>query len=520
MLMHKNGYEVIAAIDVGSNAIRMSIAQVDARGDVKTLEDLYKPTGIGRDTFATGRIQAASLHDLCDTLTGFSRVMKQYKVRHYTAVSTSGIREAENKEYVLEQIRVTSGLEVRGINNTEARFFMYKAIRELINKAKTDSHSGTLIVDIGSGGVEMSAYSRGNLKFTEYIKVGSLRLREILAGLEDKTLDFPQVMEEFIDSRIAFFTPLLSQASIKSFIGLGGDLRTIIELSKAFDSSAGQNFVKSDTLKRLYLKICGMTTSQIAKEFKLTQNDAEVLMSSVILFHNFLNMTDAEGIYAPMSSLRHGLLVDMVDELLDTPGRHEAIGDIISSVWYIGEKYFIDKEHCRYIEQHSTSIFDQMSKIHRLGQRERLYLQVASILHDAGKYINPNSHDVHSYNIIRFQDILGLSERELDIIANIARYHSHEIPSQAHENYRMLENGDGIIVSKLAAILRVAEALDISHKRKVKKIEIQVCERTINFDIWASEDMLLEEWNFAGNAAFFEEVMGYRPVLNQRRVQL
>lgn len=510
-------YETIAAIDVGSNAVRMQIAQVFKDGRIIPMEDLFRPTHTGKDTFATGRIQVSTIYDLCDTLAGFNRLMKQYRVKRYRAATTSGIREAENREYVLEQIRVRSGLEVEVINNAQARFLMFKAIRGLISDAKSISEKGTLIIDIGSGGVEMSVYNKGSLKFTEYIKVGSLRLREILADLEKKTLDFPQVMEEFIASRIDFFKPILSSMNINSFIGLGGELKTIINLCASPETDPDNKFIKTEALKKLYLKIYNLTTAQIIKEFRIPRNQAEILLPCVILFYSFLKMTKAEGIYAPMGSLRHGLLADMVDEWLDTPQKRDALEDIISSVWYIGLKYSIDKEHSEYIEKISLSIFDQMKRTHRLGESERLYLRVASILHDIGKYVNLDNHDFHSYNIIRFQDIMGLSERELNLVANIARYHSHEIPRSTDENYRLLEDCDRIIVSKLASILRIAEALDISHKRKIKKLDVHVSGEEIYFNVWSANDMLLEEWNFADNTTFFEEVMGYKPVLKRRR---
>lgn len=516
--MKKPSLDIVAAIDVGSNSIRMITGQIYKDGKIVYLDDVWKPTNVGKDTFSYGRIQVETIHDTCDVLNGFVKLMRDYNIRHYRAVCTSGIREAENREYVLEQIRLRTGLEVEVINNAEERFLMFKAIRDFLPYTQKNSNKDTIIVDIRSGGVEISVYSEGNLKFTEYIRVGSLRLREILADLERRTLEFPSIMEEFIESRIDFLKPRIEGLDIKNFVGLGGELNTVIGLCNAKDSGKKGKYIRKEDLEKLYSSIHSMTTEQIIDEYGLQMNQAEILLPSVILLYSFLNMTSAKGIYAPMVSLRHGLLADMADESLNLPGKSESINDVISSVWYIGQKYFIDEVHCAYIEKIALTIFDQTTKIHRLGERERLYLRVASILHDVGKYVNLNQHDVHSYNIILFQDIMGLSNRELKLVANIARYHSEEIPKLSDENYAMLSIRDQILVSKLAAILRFAEALDISHKQKIEDVEIVKSGNELVFKIYSKEDILLEEWSFESNITFFEEVMGNKPILKHRRL--
>ncbi len=514
--MHKNKVEIMAAIDVGSNSLRMIIAQVMPDGNTIPLEDLFRPTHIGKDTFAYGRIQVESIHETCEALRGFNKLMQDYRIKNYTAVSTSGIREAENREYVLEQIRIRSGLEVEVINNAQERFLMYKGIRNYMTSEEKSTSKGTIVVDIGSGGVEVSVYNEGSLKFTEYIKIGSLRLREIFSGLEKRTLDFPSVMEEFIDSRIDYLKSILPKFSIKSFIGLGGELKTIIDLCTHDNPQEGKYYIKKEEIKELYSKVHNMNTALMVEEFGIPKNQAEILLPSVIIFSSFINLTNADGMFAPMVSLRHGLLVHMADEMFDTAGRKEAKDDIISSVRYIGKKYSIDEVHSSYVEKMVLSIFDQMKRIHMLGDKEKFYLRVAAILHDIGKYVNHTSHDIHSFNIIRFLDIMSFSDRELSLVANIARYHSDEIPNLSHDNYRVLSAREQIIVSKLAVILRIAEAMDISHKQKIKKVEVHKFGKELHFDVWAKEDILLEEWSFLSNATFFEEVMGNKPVIRRR----
>ncbi len=169
--------------------------------------------------------------------------MKDYGVKSYWAISTSGIREADNREYVLEQIRVRTAIEIQVVNTAQERFLVFKALRDRLEDSEKIYNDGAMIINIGSGGVEISLYNEGNLKFTEYIKIGSLRLREILDPLENSTLNFTQVMSEFIESKIYTLRNYLESYKIKNFIGLGGGLKLLL---KIYDNDV--SFITKDSL--------------------------------------------------------------------------------------------------------------------------------------------------------------------------------------------------------------------------------------------------------------------------------
>ncbi|MDP4143018.1 MAG: HD domain-containing protein [Bacillota bacterium] len=508
-MMRKREMEVVAAIDIGSNSLRMIIAEI-TKTKINILEDLNKTAYMGRDTFSFGRINPETIHKICDILSGFSQVMKEYGVKCYWAVSTSGIREAENREYVLEQIRINTGILVEVINNSQERFYIYKALHDRLPNAKEIFNDGALILNVGSGGVEVSVYEGGNLKFTEYLKLGPLRLMEILSDIKGEVLDFPALIGEFIDSKIYILKSYIKQMKIKNFIGLGGNIRIIEKLGIQGEDSG---FIDREWFFKLTNRISSMSIQNISEEFDLSQAEAELLLCSVIIFARFLNMSEAKGIYAPKASLRNGLIADMADEKFNTERKKIFKKDILSSVWYIGEKYGIDKYHCKHVEKLAIFIFDHIGKVHRLGEKERTYLRVAAILHDVGKYIDLNRHDEQCYNIIHNEHIIGFSDRDTNITANVAKYHGEQIPSFLDENYRELNYKDKIIVSKLAAILKLAESLDISHKQRINKLQVEVEDKKIYFKINKNQDTLLEEWNFNNYTKFFEEVMGVKPVI-------
>lgn len=514
--MKKGFPKTVAAIDVGSNFLRMMIADINSEGNIRPLEDVFKPTRIGRDTFASGEISLISVRDLCDTLRGFRRLMNDYHIKEYRAVATSGVREAYNRLYVLEQIRVRADLEVEVVNNAEERFIMLKALRDYLPDVPGMRHEGLLVVNIGMGALEATVYNQGVLQFSEHIKAGSLRLREILADLEKTTLDFPGIVEEYVESKIYLLEPLIKPLQLKNVVGLGGELSSILSLCRREKLTGKQDFISSPALVKLYSRIRRMTVEQLVETYDLHRNEAEILLPSLVIFKRFLEFTEASGIHVPMITLRHGILANMVDDWFDTQRKYDFANDIISSVWYLGRKYGSDEQHAAHVANLALSIFDQTKTLHKMGARERMHLQIASIMHDIGKFINLTQHEKHSSSIIRYQEILSLSKRELNIIANIARYHSERIPTYNDARFRALKDEDKTRVSKLAAILKLADALDITHKQKVRAVEITRSGDRLDFSLFTHQEILLEAWSFDSHCDFFEEVMGIRPAIKYR----
>ncbi|MDR3600605.1 MAG: HD domain-containing protein [Desulfosporosinus sp.] len=504
--MKKMKNEVVAAIIVGSDFLRMSIAQLIPDGTLMILEETSLSNNIGKDTYAQGRISPKTIKETCGGLKGFAKLMKDYGVKIYRAVGTSGLREADNRDYIIEQIRLVAGIDVEIINNVQERFLIYKALRNHLNEFSNIDLTDLIIVNLTSGRVEVSMYASDGLKFTEHLKMGPLRLREILSTLETKTISFPKVMEEYIESKIYLLKPKLKEMPIKQFIGLGGELTTILEICNL----KNQSYISRAILDQLYMDVREMNTDQMVDTFRISAAQAELLLPAILIFHSFLSRTKALGIYAPMITNRLGILYGLIDKLYDLPRKTNAENDIISSVWYMAEKYGVDKQHASYVEKMSLSLFDKTWKYHKLGYQEKLYLQVAAILHDSGNYVSLSEHGNHSSNIIRTQSIMGFSDKELELIANIAKYHTTRIPTYADRSYNVLSHHEKILVSKLSAILKIAESMDISHMQKIHDIEVLVTDDTLQLSLLSNKDILLEKWDIMNNVEFFQEVMGIK----------
>lgn len=156
--------------------------------------------------------------------------------------------------------------------------------------------------------------------------------------------------------------------------------------------------------------------------------------------------------------------------------------------------------------------------MHGLGEKERVILQVAAILHDIGKFVNIKSHYKHSYHLIKGADIVGLNQNDIEIVANLARYHSRQLPVNESKEYKKLSVNDRVLMSKLLAILRIADALDRSHCQKIKEYKIYFKNNELVLDIKVEENILIDEWTFIKKSNFLMEVFGVKAIIKKRRI--
>ncbi|MFZ5966694.1 MAG: HD domain-containing protein [Bacillota bacterium] len=513
----KHMNRIIAGIDIGSHALRMKIVEVDKNGEIKTLEQLRHSVALGRDTYATERVSFEAVDETCEILKGFKRLMNGYHIKNYRAAATSAIREAQNRDYIVDQIKLKTGFDIDVLSNAEERFLTYKAIRENLKNHQQIRKEGGMVIDIGAGSIEASVYRQGSLVISQNIRVGSLRIREVLSDIEERTLNFAKILEEYIESNTDRLKVLETVETVDHFIGLGGEIQTINQLCSHDNEEEGYSFIHKKDFLRLYDKIIGKSTQAIVEEYGIAYERADVLLPSMIIFKKFMDMTNAKGIHAPMVSLKDGIVADLIDREFPTKRKEDFYGDILSSTRFLAKRYLYDQRHADDVEEKSLVIFDGLKKLHGLGDRERLLLQLSAILHDIGKFINFNEHYIHSYQIIMASEILGISQEEMEIIANISRYHSKVTPRQSHENFSRLSEKNKVVTAKLIAIIRLADALDRSHRQKIKDIQLQIEEKDVIIKIDTDEDVLLEQWTFETKSEFFQEVFGYTPILKTKR---
>jgi len=261
-----------------------------------------------------------------------------------------------------------------------------------------------------------------------------------------------------------------------------------------------------------------VSRTESAVELGITEEAASLLFISAVLMNHIVDMVGAKLIWAPGVTLCDGIAYEYAEQQKIVICEHDFEKDILACARTISKRYMGSKKRAETLEKLTLAIFDSMKKIHGLGKRERLYLQIAAILHDCGKYISLVNLGECSYNIIMSTEMIGLSHAEREMVAYIVKFnHDDFIYFEQLSRRSVMEQMSYLTIAKLTAILKIANALDRSHKQKFKDAKITLKDRELILQVDTAEDISLEKGLFADRAEFFEEVYNLRPVIRQRR---
>ena len=499
----------IAVIDIGSSALRLKIAE-SSKNNLKYIEALSYPLKLGRDTFDTGQISFEKAEKTCAILKNFLTVSAEYGVTDVRAIATTAIREATNRSYILDQIKIKTGLNVQVIDDFEEKFYIYKLMLHMLDENLKKS---AILVHIGSGNVGVAVVENGIIPYVQHIKTGSLRISEIFTHIQDYSAQYYYVVEEYLDS----FTELIDRNLTKGalhFIASSHEISLIADICGAKQDGIFF-FIPKDIFKAKYDEVKHKTPDRMSLDYELDMEKAEILLPAMSIFNNLLELSGADQIIAPNIYLLDALIMEALYPVEFSRINREFERSAVESAKHYAGRFLVKESHINRVEKHALKIFDKMKKIHGMGSRAKLLLQTASVLHDVGKFVNGKLHELHSYHIVSGLDLVGLNKRETAIVANICLFHSGLRPGPHHLSYAALKSDDQVLVSKLAAILRLANALDRGANIKFNDIDVKITEKKLIISIQSDKNTELENWVFNEKGLLFEEVFGLKAELKK-----
>lgn len=515
---------LFAAIDVGSFELELGIYEMSAKYGLHEIDHVRHVIALGKDTYNNGKISYQLVEEMCRILKEFADIMASYKITDYRAYATSAMREARNNEIVLDQIRVRTGIIVQIISNSEQRFISYKAIASKDAEFNKIIQKGTAIVDVGFGSMQISLFDKDALVSTQNLLLGVLRIRELVSHVQADARMQNTLVEEMVDNELLTFKKMyLKDREIKNLIGVG---ESILYLSRGHDTGKPVERITAEDFKVFHEKLKDLSIDQIEERFGVNSDYATLLLPAAIIFRRVLELTGAEMFWVPGIRLCDGIAAEYAEEIKAVKFNHDFSADILAASRNMAKRYKCHAPHTAAMEKYVLAIFDSMKRYHGMGPRERLLLQITAILHACGKFVGMKTPSESGYNIIMSTEIIGLSHMEREIIANVVRYNGLEFDYNRvqlnEDTFRETKTGFShnditILIAKLTAILRLANAMDRSHKQKFTDCRMSVKNDQLIVSTGYDGDITLEAVAFEHKADFFEEIFGVRPVLKQKR---
>jgi len=515
-----------AAIDVGSNALRLRIVEADGSSRAPTAQlallhepisawrdvvSVRAPVRLGGEVFQTGRLTPASIGQAAAALKEFRRQMDEAKIASYRATATSAVREAQNGSTLVERARREAGIDLEVIEGVEEA----RLIQLAVGRRVPIGDQRVLLIDVGGGSTELTALDHGESTFSISLPVGAVRLIEAyLRGASTIDRERTGLIREAIDRALVEARPHLARATFDALIGTGGNVETLAELCPLAPSGreprAHVPTVDVAAAKVLFAKMSAMSTAERARAFGLRMDRADTLVPATAIFLRLAELFGVRSILSPGVGLKDGILEELVDRYFQVWDAAREAEGVLAACGRVGARYGFDASHGALVMHLATRLFDDIQREHGLGERDRLLLRAAALLHDIGDFVRYDGHHKHSHYLILHADIMGLTPDERAIVANVARYHRKSVPDPSHPNFRDLDKEGRAKVRALAAILRIADALDREHLGKVKDVraDVDAPRGRLLLAVVGDEDRELEEWTVRAKSGLLKDVFG------------
>ncbi len=506
--------KTVAAIDLGSNSLRMVIAQVLPDGRIEPLERLQRAVRLGQDTFRRGRLGTQTMRAALAVLRDYRQMLQLYKVERIRAVATSAVREAGNADTFLDRILMATDLHVDVIGTSQESRLNVSAVRHAVGDAMGVNCGRTLIADVGGGSTLLTVLHDGEIVTSQSLGLGSIRLQESLSTSQETPRRSAELLRQQITNETMSTASSLQLKSVESFVAIGGDARFAArEIGKPTESEK-LTTVDRDALDKLVRRCQKLTVDELVKRYNLPFAAAETLNPALLVYQILLHKTQAEQMIVSHVSLRDGLLLELAR---DVTGQEDEVllKGVVHSAMAVAEKYRIDPVHSRNVADLAVCLFDQLQAEHGLVARHRLLLLVAALLHEIGSVVSDRAHHKHSFYLISNAEIFGLNRDELVTVAHIARYHRRSVPKPSHLEYMALPRGTRVVINKLAALLRVADALARGHLSNVEEVRFERHGDELIVYVPGGADLLLEQRSVAAKGDLFEDIYGLKVRLEQ-----
>jgi exopolyphosphatase/guanosine-5'-triphosphate,3'-diphosphate pyrophosphatase len=500
----------IAAIDIGTNSLHMIVVRVRPDLSFEIIDREKEMVRLGAGGLDGRALTPDAMHTALQVLSKFSRLAESHRVDEIVAVATSAIREAENGGEFLQAAENQTGIRARVISGTEEARLIHLAAAYGVNV----TGDVAVVIDIGGGSVEVTRGAGPALEQGQSFKIGVIRLTERYVKSDPLSPRDARRITKRVDADAGPYIDRITRAGFDRVIGTSGTILSLgaivaAALGRPADVSLRNQRITAKQLRRARKQIVSLPLDERLRIPGMDPRRADLAPAGAILLETLLQRLGAVELTLCDYSLREGLVLDYIAQHRKEIAQADRYPDVRRrSIVELAERCNYWPEHASHVARLAVSLFDQTRSIHGLTDRDREWLEYASLLHDIGVHISYDRHHKHSYYLIKNGDLRGFEPDEIETMALVARYHRKATPSRRHDNYADLRRKPRRVVQVLSAILRLAESLDRSHSQSISGLKLNDRGDDVLLQARTSSDAELELWAAARHAAPFERIIG------------
>lgn len=508
---------IVAVIEVGTSSVRMAIGEVSKSGGTRSLETLSQGVSLGKDTFTQGEIARETIEECVQVLRVYRQKLEEYgfaRPDQVRVVATSAVREAKNRLAFVDRVFAATGFTVEPLEEAEVHRITYRSIQPLLKSDEELRSKHLIITEVGGGSTEVLRVDRGSVAYSHSFRLGSLRLRQTFRDLRASAARLRDVMEQEIRRTLEEFIAQVPQTDAPALMGLGGDIRFATRLLIPDWDAATLARLSVEPFYKLTEQVLSIGEDAVARQYRLALSEAETLGPALLVYRHLAEMLHLDHILVSAANLRDGLLREAVDTNVWTADFRE---QIIRSAIQLGRRYHFDGAHGVHVAELSKQLFAAMQVEHGLDARHELILYIAALVHEIGAFVSTSSLHKHSMYLIQHSDLFGLSHNDLDLVGLVARYHRRASPQPTHPVFSTLSREGRVAVTKMAAILRVAKALDATRSQRVRQVLVRRKGRRLLIHVPDVDDLSVEQLALNQGRSLFDQIFGLQVTLRAGR---
>ncbi|MBK8092981.1 MAG: HD domain-containing protein [Verrucomicrobiaceae bacterium] len=500
-----------AVIYVGAASVAMLIGVCgEDGGPLRAIEHLDRPLPLARDIFRGGGITRATMEQAVSIMRDYLLATREYgipaaQVRIFT---TNILAEAANHEIFLNRLQIQTGVSPALIDDGNMTRLVFQIAQRLLQRNPRLAEGHTFVTHIGPGNTRAMYFKQGRLAAYSNYRLGIFRAREAVSGSDETAPQQMMHLEEQIRGVVDHLAQDYSGSRIDHHVAIGAEIQSVAP--KLAKERQGSFQLREDDLARFTEKVARMTPEQLVRELHVHYTGGEGIVPALQTNLALARRFGDESLWVPVGDFSTELMTD----LMTAGSRTEVFQEeVLQSASEIGLRYKTDRKHAEHVTGFAQQLFRELQHLHGLDPKFELVLCVAATLHDVGMFISPREHHKHSLYILLNTEIFGLSTLDREFVALLARYHRRYNPEPSHPHFADLSREDRMIVLKLAALLRIADALDRSHAQRIRSIQLRPDGPRLRILTQGVDDTTVEQMAIDSKCDLFREIYGYEIVL-------